>query len=234
MKNNNKKAFTFIELLVVMAVLSIFISVILSFQANKAIEWTSVNRVTYTEIRNEIHRALTNSTTGYGWISLWEDMRNEKTLLPESFMVFFRSSLENDNLSWYFDIIETQKREFNNISYTRIINKNQKEYNTSEIFLKTIRMKTDESDSWTNVNSFWVSFQNPTGRTSFYINDDSFIEEWIVVLPEDSFHTINEILTPTENTIYNIAELDFYSNDWRLRFTQKIYKDKQFPVSLNY
>jgi len=233
MKNTQRKAFTLIEILVAIWIFTIFVVVLLSFGVNKALQSTASNRLTYSALNNDINTALRNAMSGYGWKSIWEGIKDEKTLLPEDFIVFFRSSIENDLVSWYYYLLESQKRDFNNINYTRIINKEEIEYETSYMYLKTIRMKTDESDIGTEVQSFAVSFKNPTGKTSFYVNNNAFIEEWNVVLSDNSTYTINEVLTPSENTVYSIAELDFYSNEGKKVFTQKIYKDKRFPISLN-
>jgi len=233
MKFSNKKGFTLVELLVVISLIVVFSSIMTTIWVNSFVQWNIANKLTYSKIDNSMNSSLRNAMSWY-WgksIDIW--VKDSKTLLPEDFMLFFRSSLENDNISWFYSVIETQNRRNWNLKYTRIINKEDKELSSSYIYLKEIRAKTDEGDVWIIAQSFGISFRNPTGKVSFYIDNDFFIEDWIVILSEDSTNTINEWLTPVENSLYNIVELDFYWNDSQKKFTYKIYRDKQFYVSLD-
>lgn len=229
----NKKWFTLVELNIVMWVSIILIAIIISFSINNVVENSSYNRLTYNSINNDINTALRNSMSWFWWKSVSEGIRDEKTLLPSEFMVYFRSSLENDNVSWYYSLIENQKRKYNSIYYTRVINNTKVEYSDPSIFLKKIVLKQNESDVWIEVNNFAIWFLNPTGKTNFYIDQNSFIKKGDIILSEDSSNTINEFITPLPNDSYNIAELVFYNISWEEKFTYKIYRDKQFYISVN-
>jgi hypothetical protein len=230
MKKNNNNAFTLIEMLLVVSLSIIFIVAFFWIWSNSYLEWRSIERLTYRDIDFNVNSACNNSIIWYGGVSIWEWVKDEKRLLPEEFMVFFRSSLDNDITSGYFFNIQLQNREDWNITYTRIIQNTEMEYKAPSIFLKTITWKVDESDSWNVLQSVWISFINPTCKTMFFTDNLSFINKWTIVLSEDSINTINEFIQPVENTTYNIIELDYYWNDWKKKFTYVISKDKEFYV----
>ncbi len=233
MKISSPKGFTFIEVILVVSILAIVLVIIITFWINKYLEWDSSKRITYEHIWNNLNGSWRNSTSWYWGKSISEWIKDEKTLLPEDFLVLFRRSIDNDNLSWYYYTIETQNRKSWSNDYTRVINKNKHEYNSPSIYLKEIKAKVNESDLGVDLSSFAVWFKNPTWKVSFYIDNNFFIEEWVVLLSEDSGNTINEWIKPIENNSYNIVELLFYGNDNEKKFTYKIYRDKWFYVLLD-
>ena len=219
-------------MIVVASILSIFLIVFYSFGVNRTLENSVSHRLTYSSVHNSINQALRNAMSGYWGISVSEWIKDEKTLLPEDFVVFFSSSHENNDISWSYSILETQNRESGNLSYMRVISKQEIEYPDPNVYLKNIVLKSDETDPGTQVANFSIWFKNPTGKTSFYFNDDSFVEEWNIILSENSTYTINEFITPNDSASYNVAELIFYNINEDQVFSYILHKDKQFYIDL--
>ena len=234
MKNTNKKWFTLIELLVVVSLMSIFIIIFWHSLVDNFTKWRMSIEITAENIDHTLNSSLNQASTWYGWISIWEGIKDEKTLLPGDFMVFFRSSIENDLISWFFSEIQLQERKNSSWDiYTRVINKKNNEYFSPGIYLKNIIGKVDESDTWTLLQDFAISFKNPTWKVSFYVNDTVFIQEGYTILSEDSGNTITEFVKPTEDTQYNIIDLEFYWMDGKRKFLYRIFKDKQFYYDID-
>ena len=226
MKKGEIKWFTLIEIIIVIALIStIFLvtknSILWPIIDKKRVEVTS--RLIHKSVNNEFQKSI----SWYGGKALDTAQKDEKDLIPEDFILYFKSNSLNDENSWFYQILESQIREENSISYIRTIKKNQFEYWDPSVYLWNIVWKINEDDSvWEDIDSIWVSFSSPTWKISFFVNIDDFVDEWNIILSENEW-TINEFIMPTPDDRYSVIELEFYQY-WEKVFLYKIYKEKIF------
>jgi hypothetical protein len=230
MNRSTRKWFSLAEIIVSITLITWILVIGYNKTLGVLIEKRSISN-TAEMISNKIENTLSYAISWYGWKSLDINQKDSKELLPESFVIYFSSNSFNDTTSWYFHTLETQNRVWSGIKYMRTIKNDEFTYLDPNIYLKNIVWKIDESDTvWEKISSIWISFLNPTGKTFFFPNNTNFIKNGNII-SSNSAYTINEFLTPVEESKYSIIELEFYRYDQKV-FIQKIYRDKRFPINI--
>jgi len=232
----NKKAFTLIELMIVVVIMWVLMITV-------SMSWKSIENSVkvYKNSANDIHYSLNWAFTDsvlWNWsvaVDKWE--WDTKTVLTEEYLVHFEKDNHNSSKSAFYNLLELQNRKnawwtF----YSRIINKEEIEVSGNNFYLKNIIWKTDENDSWTDLENFTVSFRNPYGKSKFYFNNNQFLTEWNTVINNDAINTINEFQKIANDTSFKIVDLEYFDS-WddssEKIFTIRIYDDLQFYTILN-
>lgn len=223
--------FTVLELIFVMTILFIISITYFSmmwnsyFTGRQAVYNTALG--VDTKVQNQLRYAMS-----WYWDSLVTSSgeRDNKNLLPSDYVVFFQSSVENDEQWWHFYLINTQDRKNTSSKYTRVVKREKQEYLSPEIFLKRIVAKNTPTDVWVVVPNISISFKNPTWKQEFYVDHFDLIRGSSSILWDDVGNTIHEYPYKTPNASYALYVLEFVDNNGNLKFTYTITNNKKFYI----
>lgn len=222
----SKKAFTLVEMLIVISILSIAISalfnIFLSYNS-----WSNFKKkIIQAEIQNIFDGTWRNSIT---WNSVWNSLeweKDNKYLLPWEYHMVFSS--ENSKKSKIFSLETQNIREWSS-KYTRVIRKKDYNFGDTNFYIKKIIVKSGEDDTWYEVSSISFSFKNPTGSTSIYSDSSILLEEGqkLSSIPWNTIHEFNELV---DSTWINQVEIVFHwysaNGEDEYKFKAIIHRDK--------
>lgn len=231
MKNisRNRSGFTLIELVIVVWILGILLPAIAQIVGEVSARSSSFVQTSYTQVVTALQETLKRASFWYGGLALVKWVKDDVNLLPEDYVLYFRSGIVDDWNTGQMYKVQTQTRDSGGGKYTRTIGREPVEYFGNNVYLRKIIAKKDDLDWGVEIGSVGVSFKNPTGKTSFFLNTTNFVDQGSVVIDADKANTINEFPAMTADSTYNLLELEFDDLSGPL-YQVKVYKDKRFPV----
>lgn len=221
MKNINKKWFTFVEMLISISLLSIWIVLIWKFSSTTVVAEGSLKNMMVNQIYWLYNNNYIKSKTWYSKLSILEEKKLEKTLLPESYGLY----IDSGKLLWNYIELSIQNRIYNWNTYTRIIDKDYIPLVSNFHYIDSVIWYKTEWWNWENIKSLLIEFINPTWWINFYINEDIFLSEYWKINLDNSENTITEFLKINPNHEYLYFDINIHDNNDKKSFVFRIYKD---------
>jgi prepilin-type N-terminal cleavage/methylation domain-containing protein len=201
-KISYNKGFTMIELLIVAALMMFLLALSAPFASSLRSD-IAMNR-TLQYIKSEIVTDMAYSISGKSITASVEGDLMNPDLIPSYYALYFQTAEDYgaDKPHYYVEMRTDMETE--PYTETGVMYKIAKELPSPTVYLREIRVKKDNTDTGTPVDSVFMVFVPPFGKVLFLSNMDSLITA-------DSTFDSDEVFR--EAADYKAVELDFQYKD---------------------
>lgn len=199
----HSKGFTMVELLIVAALMMFLMALAAPFASSirSDIAMRKVTKHTKSEILSTLAYALSSKS----FAALTQDDLTNPELIPSHYALYFKSDDGYGDQSPYYYIELRSEIVDAEIQLAESIYSIEKEIASPAVYLKEIRVKENDEDAGTPVDSAFIFFTPPFGKVNFITGHDEIIG--------DVSATINTISAFKESIGNKIIELDFQYKD---------------------
>ena len=229
----NRKGFTLVELMVVVAIFGIFLVVAGQAFGPFAGRSRETVRAAYTDVAAALDGALRDSMSGWGGLAQDKGVRDDAGLLPERYgIVFIRDPDQRTGDSGFYWAVQTQDRAAGSITYRRVILSDKREYRSPFIRLAKIVGKAGDSDPGSELASLAIMFKNPSGVMTFHSDGRRYSSPSAAGLPADAADTVSEFPADAPERRWTRYDLEFKDDLGKTAFTVTIRDDKRFYMNV--
>ncbi len=199
----HNKGFTMVELLIVAALMMFLIALAAPFASSIRSDIAMRKVVRYT--KSEILSTLAYALSSKSFAALSENDLTNPDLIPSHYALYFKSDDDYGSQSPYYYIELRSEIVDSETQFAKSIYSIEKEIASPTVYLKEIRLKENDEDAGTPVDSAFIFFTPPFGKVNFVTGHDE-------IIGNDSA-TINTISAFKESLENKIIELDFQYKD---------------------
>jgi len=200
---NCRAGFTLIEFLIVSGVMMFLLAMAAPFSTSIRSEISM--KKTLRQVKTDIITTMGYSLAGKSIAALSEGDLMNTSLVPSHYALYFATDTDYGDQKPYKYLEMTTEIITSSEQETKLVYQKEKEIPSSAIYLKSIRLKKNESDPGLAVNSAFMLFVPPFGKVVFFTGHNSLLT--------DASYEFNSLSSIKNASDYRFIELDFQYKD---------------------